>query len=184
MNDHGAKDFELLDVSLHTEELGRVAVPLDHGGGHGTGKREPLVLPEGAVVSVGLTFRLEREIDGLAFEDTRMWDGVVLASTRTVLGGFRPGGPYEVRLPQERMPVGRAHCGVYEVTGRFTDGEGRELAVEQHDLRIEHQTAPPHEPMTPEPMPRDPMTHRPVMPAPLSPTPGTGPDPLTPGAAA
>ncbi|MFJ9808781.1 hypothetical protein ACIRTB_11155 [Streptomyces sp. NPDC101158] len=144
MNDDRVEtDFELLDVCLHTEELGRVEVPLGDTEG-----REPLVLPEGSVVSLGLTFRLGREIDGLAFEDTREWGGSVLGSTRTVLGGFRPGGPYEVRLPPERLPVGRAHCGVYKATGRFTDADGRELAVEHHRLVVEHQQAPPSAPWT------------------------------------
>ncbi|MFI8966458.1 hypothetical protein ACIGO8_30595 [Streptomyces sp. NPDC053493] len=129
-------DFELVDVSLYSDELGRVEVPLRDPAG-----AEPLDVPEGAVVSVGLTFRLGREIDGLVFEDTRSKDDVVLAATRTVLGGFRPGGPYEVRLPPERLPVGRAHCGVYDVAGRFTDGDGRELAVEHHRLSLTHQPA-------------------------------------------
>ncbi|GAA3387578.1 hypothetical protein GCM10017752_04240 [Streptomyces roseoviridis] len=133
------KDFELLDVSLYTEELGRLEVPLREDGPGGD--PEPLTLPEGAVVSVGLTFRLGREIDGVAFEDSRFRDGAVLGSTRTVLGGFRAGGPYEVRLPAERLPVGRAHCGIYEVTGRFTDGGGQELALERHRVRVVHQPA-------------------------------------------
>ncbi|MET9954059.1 hypothetical protein ABZ135_21245 [Streptomyces sp. NPDC006339] len=134
------KDFELLDVSLYTEELGRLEVPLEETGNDREGP-EPLALPEGAVVSVGLTFRLGREIDGVAFEDSRVREGAVLGSTRTVLGGFRAGGPYEVRLPAERLPVGRAHCGIYEVTGRFTDGEGHELALEHHRVRVDHQPA-------------------------------------------
>ncbi|MEV5969560.1 hypothetical protein [Streptomyces sp. NPDC051921] len=159
MKDQVAKDFTLLGVCLHTEGLGPVEVPL-----RDTVEREPLVLPEGAVVSVGLTFRLGQEIDGLAFEDTRAWDGVTIASTRTVLGGFRPGGPYEVRLPAERLPVGRAHCGVYEVTGRFTDADGRELAFERHRLMVEHLPAPPHEPMTPRPMATAPEPPDPVVP--------------------
>ncbi|MFE5793145.1 hypothetical protein ACFQ8C_11290 [Streptomyces sp. NPDC056503] len=126
--------FRLLDVSLHTEERGRLPVAL----GSGSGRAAPLVLPEGSVVSVGLTFRLDREVDGLTFEAERARDGLVLATTRTLLGGFRSGGPYEVRLPPERMPVGRSHCGLYEVTGRLTDGRGRELAREAHHVRLVH----------------------------------------------
>lgn len=130
-------DFELVDVSLHTEELGTFVVPL-----LGHEETEPVELPEGAVVSVGLTFRLGRPIDTVVFEDTRERDGAMLGNTRTVLGGFRPGGPYEVRLPPERLPVGRAHCGVYVVTGRFSDGDDdRELAVERHRIRVTHQPA-------------------------------------------
>ncbi|MEU6932919.1 hypothetical protein [Streptomyces sp. NPDC046374] len=128
--------FELVDFSLHAEELGRLEVDLPGGA-----DRMPLPLPEGAVVTVGITFRLGRDIDGLAFEETRTMDGTVLSTARTVLGGFRTGGPYEVRLPPERLPVGRAHCGVYEVTCRFTDGDGRELAALHHRMRLVHQTA-------------------------------------------
>ncbi|MFE6105047.1 hypothetical protein ACFVQ4_34585 [Streptomyces laurentii] len=127
------EDFELLDLSLYVEDGGRLAVPL------GDARAEaPLEVPEGAVVSVGLTFRLGRNIDAVVFEDTRDWDGAPIGTSRTVLGGFRCGGPYEVRLPPERLPVGRAHCGVYGVTGRFTDGAGRPLTEEHHRIRVAH----------------------------------------------
>lgn len=126
------RGFELLDVSLYTKE-GRLEVPL-----RAVEDGEPPSLPEGSVVSLGLTFRLGEEIEGVTFEGSRVRDGVVLGSTRTVLGSFRAGGPYEVRLPAERLPVGRTHCGVYEMAGRFQDGEGRELALEHHRLRITH----------------------------------------------
>lgn len=125
----------LLDVSLHTEEQGRLPVAL--GGG------APLVLGEGTVVSVGLTFRLGGEVDGLTFEEERARDGRILSTTRTLLGDFRRGGPYEVWLPPQRMPVGRAHCGVYRMTGRLTDATGRELAREDHDLRLVHLSGTP-----------------------------------------
>ncbi|MBD0708270.1 hypothetical protein BU197_07615 [Streptomyces sp. CBMA291] len=98
--------FEREAVSPHTEGLGRLDVPLRGAEGGG-----PLVLPEGTVVSVGLTFRLGREIDGLAFEEVRARNGTVLSTARTVLGGFRPGGSYEVRLPTERLPMGQAYRG-------------------------------------------------------------------------
>ncbi|MHA4773458.1 rho GDP-dissociation inhibitor [Streptomyces sp. MSC1_001] len=124
-------DFTLLDISLYTEEPDRRVVTL-------RGLDAPVMpeIPEGAVISVGLTFRLGREIEGVAFEDSRIREGHVLATVRTVLGGFRAGGPYEVRLPPERLPVGRAHRGVYELTGRFTDGDGRELTVVRHRIRV------------------------------------------------
>ncbi|MFI8521859.1 hypothetical protein ACIGEZ_29190 [Streptomyces sp. NPDC085481] len=138
------KGFELLDVSLYTEEAGRIEVPQE-----GPAADEPIVLPEGVVVSVGLTFRLGDEIDGLAFEDTRARAGAKVASTRTALGGFRAGGPYEVRLPSERLPVGKASCGTYEVTGRVVDEDGRALAEERHRIRIEHLSG------APEPWPAD-----------------------------
>ncbi|WP_137990788.1 hypothetical protein [Streptomyces vilmorinianum] len=125
--------FELMGVALVSDELGRVAVPLDTGG------REVVDLPEGAVVSVALTFRVGEEVDGLAFEEERWRAGHLVATTRSALGGFRPGGPYEIELPAERLPVGRASCGTYDVRGRFTDAEDRELARESHRLRIVHQ---------------------------------------------
>ncbi|MEU2117406.1 hypothetical protein ABZ567_17515 [Streptomyces sp. NPDC016459] len=129
-------DFELLDISLYTEEPDRRVVPL-----RGLDAPDTPEIPEGAVVSVGLTFRLGREIVGLAFEDSRVHEGLVLATVRTVLGGFRAGGPYEVRLQPERLSVGRVHRGVYELTGRFTDGDGRELAVAHHRIRVVPQPA-------------------------------------------
>ncbi|MGA5063830.1 hypothetical protein ACPB9E_08610 [Streptomyces exfoliatus] len=142
------KDFELLDISLYTEEPDRRVVPLrgpdtpDAPDALGTPDIPAIPeLPEGAVLSIGLTFRLGREIAGVAFEDSRIREGTVLATTRTVLGGFRTGGPYEVRLPPERLPVGRAYRGIYELTGRFTDGDGRELQVVHRRLRVVHQPA-------------------------------------------
>ncbi|MFG2116002.1 hypothetical protein ACGFRB_25780 [Streptomyces sp. NPDC048718] len=128
------QDFELLDVSLYVEELGRLGIPLGDSGAKG-----PLEIPEGSVVSLGLTFRLGRDIDAMVFEDTRESDGEQIGSSRTALGGFRTGGPYEVRLPPERLPEGRAHCGVYDVTGRVVDGEGRPLAEEHHRIEVTHE---------------------------------------------
>ncbi|MFD5328486.1 hypothetical protein [Streptomyces sp. NPDC127092] len=161
--------FELLDLSLHTEELGRLEVPRSDR----PGEAEPIVVPEGTVISVGLTFRLDQEVDGLAFEESLVMEGKVLATTRTVLGGFRTGGPYEVRLPPERLPVGRAHCGVYTVTGRFTDGDGRDLGEESYRMRLEHRPAPkpgPHPGSRPA-VPPHPAAPRPGSPPPASPRP-------------
>ncbi|MFJ6516694.1 Rho GDP-dissociation inhibitor [Streptomyces filamentosus] len=131
--------LSLLDVSLHTEDRGRIGVPLED-------EAEPLVLAEGTVVSLGLTFRLGEAVDGLVFEEEHARDGGVVDRTRTVLGGFRRGGPYEVWLPPRRLPIGRAHCGLYRVGGRLTDGSGRELARTGHRLRLVHvgATPPPH----------------------------------------
>ncbi|MFF2774370.1 hypothetical protein ACFVU3_05630 [Streptomyces sp. NPDC058052] len=131
--------FRLLDVSLHTEERGRIAVAL----GAGARDAAPLVLGEGTVVSVGLTFRLGLDVDALVFEEERVRDGRAPVSHRTPLGGFRRGGPYEVRLPPQRMPVGKAHCGLYRVTGRLTDGHGRELARVDHHVRLVHLSGTP-----------------------------------------
>lgn len=129
--------FELVDFSVHAEDLGRLEVPLQ-----GATDRVTLVLPEGAVVNLGLTFRLGQDIDGLTFEETRVREGAEVSSTRTALGGYRTGGPYEVRLPAERLPVGHAHRGVYAVTSRFTDGDGHELATVHHRMRLVHPTPP------------------------------------------
>lgn len=131
--------FRLLDVSLHTEERGRLVVGL----GGPAEEAGPLVVPEGAVVSVGLTFLVGRAVDGLTFEERRTGDEQPPVTTRTQLGGFRRGGPYEVRLPPRRMPVGRAHCGLYRVTGRLTDGQSRELARADHALMLVHLTGAP-----------------------------------------
>ncbi|MFE7547902.1 rho GDP-dissociation inhibitor [Streptomyces gardneri] len=122
--------FGLVNLALASDEWGTRVVPVD------TRRRVPVELAEGAVVALALTFRVDEAVDGLAFEETRRFDGGVVGTTRTVLGGFRAGGPYEVRLPPERLPIGRASHGTYEVTGRFVDGAGREHAREVHRFRI------------------------------------------------
>jgi hypothetical protein len=137
--------FELWHVRLAPDDRGTGVLPLD-------GEGDPVELPEGGTISVALTFRVGEEVDGLVFEETRRYAGKVIGTTRTTLGGYRAGGPYEVHLPPERLPVGRANCGVYEVTGRFTDSEGRVLGRERHRFRLVHQPAPP-EPAAP-PLPR------------------------------
>lgn len=129
--------FELIDMTLIPEERGTRTMPLDPRGG------EPVELPEGATVSLALTFRLTEDVDGLTFEETRWYAGQVTGTTRTVLGGFRAGGPYEIHLSPERLPVGRANCGTYEVSGRFVDAEGHVLARQTHRFRLVHQPAPP-----------------------------------------
>ncbi|MDT9686992.1 hypothetical protein Q5762_01230 [Streptomyces sp. P9(2023)] len=123
--------FELMDVALVSDEYGRVTVPLNTNG------REAVELPEGTVIGVALTFRTGEEVDGLTFLEERSHEGRVIAENRTVLGGFRAGGPYEIQLPAERLPIGRG-CGTYEVTGRIVDPDGRELARERHRFHIVH----------------------------------------------
>ncbi|MGW6570139.1 hypothetical protein [Streptomyces sp. NPDC054975] len=123
--------FQLMGVALVSDEFGRIAVPLSSEG------REAVELPEGAVIGVALSFLTGEEVDGLTFVEERSHEGQVIATARNVLGGFRPGGPYEIQLPAERLPIGRG-CGTYEVTGRFLDAEGRELARESHRFRIVH----------------------------------------------
>ncbi|MFI8766580.1 hypothetical protein ACIGN6_16885 [Streptomyces sp. NPDC053792] len=140
--------FELMALALVPEERGARTLSPDLRGG------EPVELPEGATVSVALTFRLAENVDGLAFEETRSYAGQVIGTTRTALGGFRAGGPYEIRLPPERLPVGRANCGTYEVSGRFVDADGHVLAWETHRFRLVHQPAPPeHTPPSATPVP-------------------------------
>ncbi|MFG2331643.1 hypothetical protein ACGFMM_18655 [Streptomyces sp. NPDC048604] len=130
-------DFELIDVSLVSDGFERLHLPL------GEERGEPVALPAGAVVSVVLAFRTEAEIDGLKFDETRYSDdGNRIAACTHTLGGFRAGGPYEVRLPPERLPVGPASGGRYDATGRFVDGDGRELARETHSFRIVPQPPP------------------------------------------
>ncbi|MFI6417282.1 hypothetical protein ACIBG6_07695 [Streptomyces sp. NPDC050842] len=131
--------FELLDVALASDGWGTRTVSLDTRGG------KPVALPEGAVISVAFTFQVKGGVDGLTLEETRRYGGQVIGTTRTALGGFRTGGPYELRLPPERMPVARANCGTYEVTGRFIAPDGHELARESHRFRI----VPPPPPAAP-----------------------------------
>ncbi|MET9677678.1 hypothetical protein ABZY68_31980 [Streptomyces sp. NPDC006482] len=122
--------LELLDVAVASDAWDMRTLSLDTQGG------EPVVLREGAVISVVLSFRVKGAVDGLTLEETRRYEGNVVGTTRTALGGFRTGGPYELRLPPERMPQGRTNWGTYEVTGRFIDPDGRELATEFHRFRI------------------------------------------------
>ncbi|WP_369147766.1 hypothetical protein [Streptomyces sp. R44] len=128
--------FELLEVALAPDERGaREPSPDLRAAGE-------VELPEGATVSLALTFRLAEGVEGLVFEETRRYAGEVIGTQRTALGGFRAGGPYEIHLPPERLPVGRANCGTYEAEGRFLDAEGRVLAREDHRFRLVHQAAP------------------------------------------
>ncbi|SEB96367.1 hypothetical protein [Streptomyces sp. TLI_105] len=144
--------FELMRVSLAQEERGTAVLPLDGDG-------DPVELPEGGTISVALAFRVGEAVDGLVFEETRRYAGRVIATTRTTLGGYRAGGPYEVHLPPERLPVGRANCGVYEVTGRFTDSTGRVIGREHHRFRLVHQPVQqPVRPTEPEPAASPPRT--------------------------
>ncbi|MEU5216663.1 hypothetical protein AB0G79_10755 [Streptomyces sp. NPDC020807] len=125
--------FELVHVALAANGGSPYAVPLE------SPDHDPVDLPEGAVLSVTLVFRVMEDLDGLTFEENRRYDGGVV-TTRSALGGFRAGGPYELVLPAERLPVGHGSLGTYEVTGRFVDGDGREHARELHRFRIVPQT--------------------------------------------
>ena len=126
----GMADFELMDVTLVSDEFGRRTIPLDEE------EDQAVALPAGAVIGTVLTFRTDEAIDGLKFDEERSRDGNVIATFTHVLGGFRAGGPYEIQLPAERLPVGPANCGTYEATGRFVDADGRELARETYRFQI------------------------------------------------
>lgn len=124
---------ELMELSLVSDTLGTFTVPLD-----GPGAAVPYELPEGTVVSIALTFRIGADTDGLVFETLRTREGEPPVARRTVLGSFRAGGPYEVLLPPERLPVGRAHCGTYRLTGCMRDAAGREHAEVKHRFTVVH----------------------------------------------
>ncbi|MEW2413159.1 hypothetical protein AB0953_05485 [Streptomyces sp. NPDC046866] len=126
--------FRLVGVALLSEEFGRLDVPLE-APADGT-VPDPFDLPHGAVVTLALTFRSAVDVDGLVYTETRVHRGQVLSTTRTALGGFRAGGPYEIRMPPERLPNGRAVGNTYEVTGTFSDAAGHELARERHRFRL------------------------------------------------
>ncbi|MEU5811705.1 hypothetical protein [Streptomyces sp. NPDC047718] len=125
-------DFQLVDMALLTEHEGCSGRP---GSAHPE-RSDPVELPEGALVTLCLVFRLGRDVDGLAYTETRVRDGTVEAAQETQLGGFRAGGPYEIHLQPERLPVGHAAAGTYEVHGVFTDRHRRPLASAYRRYRI------------------------------------------------
>ncbi|MFF5923784.1 hypothetical protein ACFY8C_36500 [Streptomyces flavochromogenes] len=122
---------ELTELAFVSDELGTFTVPLD---GEAAGLSHEL--PEGAVVSIALTFRLGADTDGLVFETVRVGQGEEPVARRAALGGFRAGGPYEIRLPPERLPLGRAHCGTYDMTARLSDVAGIEHAQVKHRFTL------------------------------------------------
>ncbi|MFH9725102.1 hypothetical protein ACH4M4_19355 [Streptomyces sp. NPDC017254] len=124
---------ELMALTLVSGELGTFTVPLEGPGGD-----IPYELPGGSVVSIALTFRLGADTDGLIFETIRVGEGEDPVGTRSALGSFRAGGPYEIRLPPERLPLGRAHCGTYDVTARISDAAGVEHARVKHRFTLVH----------------------------------------------
>ncbi|MEU6866164.1 hypothetical protein ABZ924_23380 [Streptomyces sp. NPDC046876] len=126
--------FRLVRIALLSEEFGEMDVPLE-APADGT-VPDPFDLPHGAVVTLALVFRTAVDIDGLAYTETRVRDGAVLSTVRTALGGYRAGGPYEIRMPPERLPNGRSVGNTYEVTGTFSDASGHELATERHRFRL------------------------------------------------
>ncbi|MEU2392710.1 hypothetical protein [Streptomyces sp. NPDC007369] len=131
-------DFQLVDMALLTDDeacTGGSDSPRPQ-------RSEPVELPEGALVTLCLVFRLGRDVDGLAYTETRVRDGTVEAAHETQLGSFRAGGPYEIHLQPERLPMGHAAFGTYEVHGVFTDRHRRPLASAYRRYRIAPETAP------------------------------------------
>ncbi|MCB8907011.1 MULTISPECIES: hypothetical protein [unclassified Streptomyces] len=128
-----ARTVELMELTLVSDELGKFTVPLED-----PGDDIPYELPEGAVVSIALTFRLGADTDGLIFETIRVREGEDPVARRSALGSFRAGGPYEIRLPPERLPLGRTHCGTYDVTARMSDAAGIEHARVKHRFTLVH----------------------------------------------
>ncbi|MGW1251590.1 hypothetical protein [Streptomyces sp. NPDC002535] len=90
------------------------------------------------MVSIVLTFRLGTDTDGLIFETISVREGEQPVTRRSALGSFRTGGPYEIRLPPERLPLGRGHCGTYDVTARMSDAAGIEHARVKHRFTLVH----------------------------------------------
>ncbi|MEU2078267.1 hypothetical protein [Streptomyces sp. NPDC013489] len=127
------RSVELMELTLVSDALGTFTVPLG-----GPGRDIPYELPGGAVVSIVLTFRLGTDTDGLIFETIRVGEGEQPVTRRNALGSFRTGGPYEIRLPPERLPLGRAHCGTYDVTARMSDAAGIEHARVKHRFTLVH----------------------------------------------
>ncbi|MFD0267987.1 hypothetical protein ACFVGY_15610 [Streptomyces sp. NPDC127106] len=123
-------DFQLVEMALLTEGAGCT------GGTPGPERPDPVELPEGAWVTLCLVFRLGRDVDGLTYTETRVRDGTVEEAHETPLGGFRAGGPYEIHLQPERLPMGHAAFGTYEVHGVFTDRRRRPLARTCRRYRI------------------------------------------------
>ncbi|MCP3820668.1 rho GDP-dissociation inhibitor [Streptomyces sp. A3M-1-3] len=131
------QEFELLSVTLQAE--GRqdidVALPVP-GETELVTRAAPFTLKEGAEVRITLGFRLGKAVEGLKFTDVRRRQGAVIGMSEVLLGGYRPGGPYEVVLPPERLPIGHLARDMYEVTGTFVDGEGNVLGHESHAFVI------------------------------------------------
>ncbi|MFJ6631997.1 hypothetical protein ACIQMR_11460 [Streptomyces sp. NPDC091376] len=132
-------DFELLAVTIQVE--GRPDMPVRLAPAPERGSEPPpapLVLREGAEFRVGLKFAVGSGYDlaGLRFIDERTRQGVTVGHQEILLGDYRHGGPYEIVLPPERLPIGHMARDVYQVTGTFVDKEGRVLGCETHSFEI------------------------------------------------
>ncbi len=132
------QQFELLGVSLQAEGREEIDVPLPVSGGESVAmpRAAPFALKEGAEIRITLAFRLGTAVEGLKFMDMRQRQGAVVSTSEVLLGGYRPGGPYEVVLPPERLPIGHLARDTYEVTGTFVDSDGHVLGHERHTFVI------------------------------------------------
>ncbi|MFD7445484.1 hypothetical protein [Streptomyces sp. NPDC059909] len=136
------RDFELVAVTIQVE--GRPDIPVllppeDRGDPDDERPQPaPLTLREGTEFRVRLAFsvRSRHDIDGLRYIDERSRQGVTMTHRETLLGDYRPGGPYEIVLPAEHLPTGHLARDVYQVTGTFVDKEGQELGRETHSFEI------------------------------------------------
>ncbi|MFI2351653.1 hypothetical protein ACH492_32485 [Streptomyces sp. NPDC019443] len=133
----GFSQLELLSVTLQAEGREGLDVPLPAPGKAETTLLEsPFALKEGAEIRITLGFRLRQAVEGLKFTVVRKRQGAVIGTTEVMLGSYRPGGPYELVLPPERLPTGRLARDTYQVTGTFTDADGNELGHEAHCFEI------------------------------------------------
>lgn len=131
------RQFELLGVTLHAEghEDHVVALP-GPGESEAVPKSPPFTLKEGSDIRITLVFRTGRDIEGLKFVDVRKRHGAVVGMSEVMLGSYRPGGPYELALPLERLPIGHLARDTYEVTGTFVDAHDNVLGRETHSFEI------------------------------------------------
>ncbi|MEU2159803.1 hypothetical protein QRN89_31425 [Streptomyces chengbuensis] len=132
-------EFELLGVTIQVE--GRPDMPVRLAPAQGPGAEPPpapLVLREGSEFRVRLEFAVGagRDLEGLRFIDERTRQGMTVGHQEILLGDYRRGGPYEIVLPPERLPIGHMARDVYQVTGTFADKEGRILGCESHSFEI------------------------------------------------
>lgn len=135
------RQFELLSVTLHSEGCDDrvddhvVALPAP-GESEAVPKSPPFTLKEGSDIRITLVFRTGRDIEGLKFVDVRKRQGAVVSRNEVMLGSYRPGGPYELALPLERLPIGHLARDTYEVTGMFVDADDNVLGYETHSFEI------------------------------------------------
>ncbi|WP_328666006.1 rho GDP-dissociation inhibitor [Streptomyces sp. NBC_00322] len=131
------REFELLHVTLQAEGHDDLVVALPTSDeSEASPQPAPFSLREGAEIRITLVFRVGRAVERLKFVDERKRQGAVVGKTEVMLGSFRPGGPYELVLPLERLPIGHLARDTYEVTGTFVDADDNVLGYETHRFEI------------------------------------------------